>query len=242
MSRGKDKLRRFQENLTFGCLVQPEFEEIFKKDYKLKGNWGRDFFGNDNPIILELGCGRGEYTVSMGEMFPQHNFIGIDIKGARLWRGAKTATETPLRNVGFLRTRIEFIDSFFAEDEIDQIWITFPDPQLYKTRIKKRLTAPQFLEWYAGFLKQDGSIHLKTDSRHLHDYTVELLNANSLPIHECCTDIYGTGYANELLSVKTTYEQRFLKEGLDITYLRFGLGGKKNFENIAFEPDNDLKR
>ena len=153
---GKDKIRRFEENATFRCVVQPEFEEIFRKDYRLKGRWREDFFGNPNPIVLELGCGRGEYTVSLAERFSDRNFIGVDIKGARLWRGAKTATENAMPNVAFLRTRIEFIDSFFAPGEVDEIWITFPDPQLRKNRVKKRLTAPLFLERYARFLKPGG--------------------------------------------------------------------------------------
>lgn len=168
---GKDKIRRFAENATFRCVVQPGFEEVFRKDYALKGKWNRDFFGNDRPIVLELGCGRGEYTVALGERFPERNFIGVDVKGARLWRGAKTATENGMKNVAFLRTRIEFIDSCFAPGEVDEIWITFPDPQLNKNRIKKRLTAPQFLAMYARFLREGGMINLKTDSVHLHEYT-----------------------------------------------------------------------
>jgi len=149
MARGKDKLRRFAENLTFRCMVQPEFEEVFRTDFRLKGRWREDFFGNPNPVVLELGCGRGEYTVSLAERYPDKNFIGVDIKGARMWRGAKTATEQEMRNAGFLRTRIEFIDSCFAPGEVDEIWITFPDPQLRKGRVKKRLTAPEFLTRYA---------------------------------------------------------------------------------------------
>lgn len=146
---GKDKIRRFAENATFRCVVQPGFEEVFRKDYALKREVEPRFFGNDRPIVLELGCGRGEYTVALGERFPERNFIGVDVKGARLWRGAKTATENGMKNVAFLRTRIEFIDSCFAPGEVDEIWITFPDPQLNKNRIKKRLTAPQFLAMYA---------------------------------------------------------------------------------------------
>ena len=143
---GKDKLKRFAENLTFSCMVQPEFEEIFHKDHALKGRWHKDFFKNDNPIILELGCGKGEYTIALAERNPNANYIGVDIKGARMWRGAKTATENGMTNVGFLRTRIEFINSFFAEGEVAEIWITFPDPQLKTRRAKKRLTSPIFLE------------------------------------------------------------------------------------------------
>ncbi|MDD3108086.1 MAG: tRNA (guanosine(46)-N7)-methyltransferase TrmB, partial [Alistipes sp.] len=164
----------------------------------------------------------------------------VDIKGARMWRGAKTATDCGMENLAFLRTRIEFIDSFFAPGEIDEIWITFPDPQLRKNRVKKRLTAPQFLTLYARFLAADGKIHLKTDSQHLHEYTRAVIAAHQLPVEMCSNDIYGTGVADELLSIKTTYERRFLEEGLPITYLRFGLNGQTAFTPIDFAPDEEL--
>ena len=237
---GKDKIKRFAENATFRCVVQPEFEEVFRKDYALKGHWHDTFFKNPNPIVLELGCGRGEYTVALAKRFPEKNFIGVDIKGARLWRGAKTATEEEMENVAFLRTRIEFIESFFAPDEVDEIWITFPDPQLRKNRIKKRLTSPQFLEMYARFLREGGKIHLKTDSRPLHDYTKQLAELNHLAIEAANADIYGTGFADEVLSIRTTYEQRFLQEGLPITYLRFRLEQQKTFEPLPIPDDESL--
>lgn len=242
MARGKDKLRRFAENLTFRCMVQPEFEEVFRTDFRLKGRWHEDFFGNPNPVVLELGCGRGEYTVSLAERYPDKNFIGVDIKGARMWRGAKTATEQKMRNAGFLRTRIEFIDSCFAPGEVDEIWITFPDPQLRKGRVKKRLTAPEFLTRYARFLRPDGPIHLKSDCRHLHDYTRTVAEGNSLPIEARNTDIYGTGFADDLLSIKTTYEKRFLTQGVPITYIRFSLDGRTEFAPVEFAPDELLQR
>lgn len=237
---GKDKLRRFAENLTFKNMVQPEFDEVFGKDYRLKGRWREDFFGNDRPIVLELGCGRGEYTVALGEKHPECNFIGIDIKGARMWRGAKTATEAAMPNVGFLRTRIEFINSLFAEGEVDEIWITFPDPQLKKQRAKKRLTSPVFLTYYARLLKPDGVIHLKTDSQHLHAYTKAVIAHNGLPLHACGDDIYGTGMADTDLSIRTAYESKFLKQGRPITYLRFSLGGRTTFEAPDFPEDEKL--
>ncbi len=233
---GKDKLRKFAENLTFGNLVQPEFDDMFRKDHALKGNWHRDFFKNDNPIVLELGCGRGEYTVGLGAASPGKNHIGIDIKGARMWRGAKTATEMQMANVGFLRTRIEFINSFFAPGEVSEIWVTFPDPQLRKGREKKRLTSPIFLAYYAGFLAPGGSIHLKTDSQELHEYTKRVIEANRLPCEVANNDIYGTGFADATLSIKTTYERRFLEEGKPITYLKFGLGNRQDFEMVYDEP------
>lgn len=237
---GKNKHRRFQENLTFNNLIQPEFDDIFKKDHQLKGRWRKNFFGNDNPLILELGCGRGEYTVALGEKFPDKNFIGVDIKGARMWRGAKTATENGMSNVAFLRTRIEFIDSFFNTGEVDEIWITFPDPQLKKSRVKKRLTSPGFLASYAKFLKPGGKVHLKTDCLHLHDYTLAVVNVNGLVTEFADSDIYGNGTADDILSIKTTYESQFLKEGKSITYVRFLLGEQTTFEMPDFLPDDEL--
>ena len=216
---GKDKLRRFAENLTFECLVQPEFEDIFHKDHPLKGRWHEDFFGN-----------------------PHNNYIGVDIKGARMWRGAKTATESGMGNVGFLRTRIEFINSFFGRDEVSEIWITFPDPQLKTRRAKKRLTSPLFLEYYARFLRPDGWINLKTDSQHLFGYTGEVIRRFGLPCEVANGDIYGTGYADEELSVKTAYESKFLQRGLPITYTRFSLDGKSEFAMFDWEEDDKLEK
>ncbi len=238
---GKDKLRRFAENLTFECFVQPEFEDIFHKDHPLKGNWRRDFFKNDNPIVLELGCGKGEYTVALASSDPDRNYIGVDIKGARMWRGAKSATESGMKNVGFLRTRIEFILSFFAPGEIDEIWITFPDPQLKTRRAKKRLTAPPFLEFYAQMLSQEGVVNLKTDSKHLYSYTAEVIRHFALPQEVSNDDIYGSGYADATLSIKTAYETMFLERGLPITYTRFGLGGRTEFPMFEWEGDDKLK-
>ena len=239
---GKDKLRRFAENLTFKRLVQPEFEDIFHKDHPLKGRWNTDFFANDRPIILELGCGKGEYTIALARRNPLYNYIGVDIKGARMWRGAKTATEEQMDNVGFLRTRIEFIDSFFAENEVSEIWITFPDPQLKTRRAKKRLTSPLFLEYYARFLQAEGWINLKTDSQHLYGYTNEVIRRFCLPCEVSNNDIYGTGYADETLSVKTAYEERFLQLGLPITYTRFSLGGRRRFEMFDWEEDEKTEK
>ncbi len=225
---GKDKIRRFSENLTFKCMVQPAFEEVFGVEHPMKGKWG-EFFGNDNPIVLELGCGRGEYTVALAERNPDKNFIGVDIKGARMWRGAKTVTERGIPNAGFLRTRIEFIESLFAEGEVSEIWITFPDPQMPKQRAKHRLTGPLFLARYAKILREGGVINLKTDSQFLHEYTKDVIAQNELPVEVANNDIYGTGYADETLSVKTAYESKFLAHGMPITYLRFSLGNKTEF-------------
>jgi len=238
---GKDKLRKFAENRTFGCLVQPEFNEIFHKNHPLKGKWHTDFFGNDRPIVLELGCGKGEYTVALARQDTSRNYIGIDIKGARMWRGAKTATEEQLGNVGFLRTRIEFINSFFAPGEVAELWITFPDPQLKTRRAKKRLTSPAFLEYYARFLDPQGMINLKTDSQHLYRYTGEVIRRFGLPCEASNADIYGTGYADEVLSIKTAYEESFLQRGLPITYTRFSLNGQCVFPPFEWEEDDKLK-
>lgn len=238
---GKDKLRRFAENLTFKCFVQPEFEDIFRKDHPLKGNWRRDFFGNDRPIILELGCGKGEYAVALASSDPERNYIGVDIKGARMWRGAKSATDLGMTNVGFLRTRIEFINSFFAEGEIDEIWITFPDPQLKSRRAKKRLVSPIFLESYSRMLSPTGWINLKTDSQHLYKYTEEVIERFALPVEVSNSDIYGSGYADTTLSIKTAYESMYLQRGLPITYTRFGLGGRREFEMFEWAGDDVLR-
>ena len=239
---GKDKLRKFAENRTFGCMVQPEFADIFHRDHPLKGRWREDFFRNDNPIVLELGCGKGEYTIALAERDRDRNFIGIDIKGARMWRGAKTATERGMQNVGFVRTRIEFIDSFFGEGEIDELWITFPDPQLKTRRAKKRLTGPMFLERYSHLLREGGVINLKTDSQHLYNYTLAVIGHFGLPCEVSNADIYGTGYADEVLSVKTAYESMYLERGLPITYTRFGLGSCRDFPSFDWEGDAILEK
>lgn len=238
---GKDKLRRFAENLTFKCFVQPDFEEIFQRDHCLKGRWREEFFGNDLPIVLELGCGKGEYTVALAAADPTRNYIGIDIKGARMWRGAKSATEAGMTNVAFLRTRIEFINSFFAEGEVDELWITFPDPQLKTRRAKKRLTAPTFLEYYAKFLAANGVINLKTDSKHLFNYTQAVISHFDLPQELSNDDIYGSGFADATLSVKTAYETMYLERGLPITYTKFGLGGRTQFEMFDWDGDEILR-
>lgn len=228
---GKGKLQKFAENDTFKCLVQPSVESIVKygadgrplfEDQPLKGRWEAEMFRNGNPIVLELGCGKGEYTTGLSQRYPDKNFIGVDIKGSRLWRGAKFATLNSLPNVAFLRTRIEFITAFFAPDEVSEIWITFADPQ--PKNAKKRLTHPDFLEKYKLFLKKGGLVHLKTDSRLLYDFTVETAPSAGFRLLVANPDIYSdvasAGDLDEIRSVKTFYEERFLKEGLPITYAR----------------------
>lgn len=200
---GKDKLRKFKENETFSCLVQPRTDEVFGKDHPLKGHWGEKMFGNDRPIVVELGCGKGEYTIDLALRNPGCNYIGVDIKGARLWKGAKYATEHSLPNVAFLRTRIEFIESLFAPEEVSEIWITFADPQI--GREKKRLTSPLFLSRYRNFLKKGGIVHLKTDSRYLHEYTRAIAEQNGLEILACTSDLYGR---NSGTSTESFFEKK----------------------------------
>ncbi len=225
---GKKKLQRFAEMETFEHVVQPCYDEVFCKDYHLKGKWNQLFFKNNQPIILELGCGKGEYTVGLAQKFTKINFIGVDIKGARMWCGAKTAIEEKLHNVGFIRTRIDFISSFFAPNEIQEIWITFPDPQAKK--YYKRLTSTRFLGYYKNFLKPDGLIHLKTDNRALHLYTKTVIQVNNLELIEDTDNLYNPGMDHPVLSIKTFYEKQFLAAGKPIHYLKFKLNNTKNLE------------
>lgn len=207
--------------VNFNNVIQPQPEECQGKDYLLKGNWNKKIFKNINPIVLELGCGKGEYTVGLAQRFPEKNFIGIDIKGARIWRGAKTAIENNIVNAAFLRTRIEFINSFFAENEVDEIWITFPDPHLGKKNSNKRLTCPWFLNTYRNFLKNNGIVHLKTDNTDLYSYTRSLVKSNNLVTLADTGDLYSGNEVDNTLSIRTHYENIFLSDGLNIKYLSF---------------------
>ena len=194
---GHDKLRKFAENETFTCLLQPSSAEILAdgyfslRDHKIKGRWNAEMFDAPRPIVLELGCGKGEYTIALAERDPSRNYIGVDIKGARLWKGAKYAETHHLGNVAFLRTRIELINAFFAPGEVDEIWLTFSDPQI--RRENARLSSPLFLERYARLLRPGGIIHLKTDSRFLHEYTKAVCRQNGLDVIACTEDLYGDG-------------------------------------------------
>jgi tRNA (guanine-N7-)-methyltransferase len=204
---------------TFPNVLQPPFEEVFGKDHALKGNWNRVHFKNDGYITLELGCGKGEYTLGMARIFPERNFIGIDIKGARIWRGARDALQENLSNVAFLRTRIDFITGFFAKDEVGEIWITFPDPQPKKDL--KKLTSSRFLNRYKQFLRQNGTINLKTDNKELFEYTRDLAEYNQLRILTLTDNLYQSDLNNEILSIQTFYEKIWLEEGLKIHYIQF---------------------
>ena len=218
----KNKLKRFKENETFSNVIQPSREEVLNNTLMLKGNWNRKFFKNQNPIVLELGCGKGEYSVNLATMFPEKNFLGIDIKGARFWRGAKTALAEKINNVGFLRTQIELVDCIFDENEVDEIWITFPDPQIKYKRTKHRMTNPDFLNKYKKILKPNGMVHLKTDSEYMHGYTLGLLQGLGLTIEYAHHDVYGTTNApKEVTDIQTYYESQYLAINKKITYLRF---------------------
>ena len=218
----KNKLKRFKENETFSNVIQPKREDVLNNTLMLKGNWNRNFFKNENSIVLELGCGKGEYSVNLATMFPEKNFLGIDIKGARFWRGAKTALAEKINNVGFLRTQIELVDCVFDENEVDEIWITFPDPQIKYKRTKHRMTNPDFLNKYKKILKPNGMVHLKTDSEYMHGYTLGLLQGLGLTIEYAHHDVYGTTNApKEVTDIQTYYESQYLAINKKITYLRF---------------------
>jgi len=216
----KNKLKRFRENETFANVLQPSREDVLG-EFFLKGNWS-SFFKNKNPIILELGCGKGEYTVALARQNPDFNYIGIDIKGARFWRGAKTALDEGLTNIAFFRTQIELIDHCFAENEIHEIWITFPDPQIKFTRMKHRLTNPYFLRKYQLLLVEKGFVHLKTDSEFLHGYTLGLLQEGGHDIIYAHHDIYRNLHSpKEAIQTQTFYEKQFLEKDKAITYVKF---------------------
>ncbi len=219
----KNKLLRFRENETFSFLYQPGFDEVWKDSFSLRGRWHVDHFSNSHPITLELGCGRGEYTVAMAAAAPQENFVGMDIKGARLWVGAKAAVAHSLSNVAFVRARIETLISFFAPGEVANLWLTFPDPQLKDRRAKKRLTNPRFLQQYARILAPDGRIHLKTDSAELYAYTLAEIEALGGTIHHAYESIDGVLDALPVLRIQTYYERYFRDRGKPITYLCFSL-------------------
>lgn len=218
----KNKLKRFKENETFTNVFQPTREEVVGDQFPLRGKWNSEFFKNDNPIVLELGCGKGEYSVGLAERFPEKNFIGIDIKGARFWRGAKTAVETGMNNVAFVRTQIELINHIFAENEVSEIWITFPDPQIKYKRTKHRMTNAEFLERYKKILKPSGLMHLKTDSEFMHGYTLGLLHGLGHEVIYANHNIYkNEGAPAEVTGIQTFYESQYLEVNKPITYIKF---------------------
>ncbi len=221
---------------SFRNVFEPGIGKIKEGDHELKGQWGEKVFGNDHPIVLELGCGKGEYTIGLAEKFSDKNFIGVDIKGARIWKGAKYIHENKTPNAAFLRTRVEFIEKFFAPGEIHEIWLTFPDPQEKIRRRKKRLSGPVFLNAYSHFLVQGGIIHLKTDNDILYRYTRLLVQKNSFRVLQDLEDLYASGRVDDILDIKTFYERMFLEEGKKIYYLKFALEPREEI----LEPDEDI--
>lgn len=232
---GKNKLRKFKDMETIDFVFQYPFAALKENGFPLKGKWHSDFFGNDNPIVLELGCGKGEYTVGLARRFRDKNYIGIDIKGARMWTGACQAREEKLGNVAFLRTNIELLPHFFSPGEVAEIWITFPDPQMKKTR--KRLTSTRFLELYREVLAPGGIVHLKTDSPFLYTYTHLLVELNRLPAMVDTDDLYHSDYVSEILDIKTFYERQWLERGLTIKYISFPL----DHTTELHEPEVDIE-
>ena len=219
----KNKLAKFAENETFPNFFQPSYNDIKENGFPLKGKWATDFFKNDNPIILELGCGRGEYTIGLAEIFPDKNFIGIDRKGARIWKGCKTSIENNMENVAFLRMQINHIVSYFEKNEISEIWITFPDPQPKRSKVNKRLTSPLFLDFYRQIVKLGGIIHLKTDDDSLYAYTLEVIADLGEELIEKQDDIYASQNPDETLKIETYYEKMWREEGKSIKYIKFKL-------------------
>jgi len=216
----KNKLQKFAENLTFNNLYQPSLSEALA-GFRLKGQWAEQVFKNHSPITLELGCGKGEYTTGLAIRHPERNFIGVDIKGARLWKGAGFATQNQLPNVAFLRTHIDHIHHFFDKNEVSEIWITFPDPQPGKSR--KRLTSHIFMDKYRQILAENHIIHLKTDSRLLFDFTLEEIEQCGYHLHFHTFDLYKEAGTDASREIQTFYEQMFLGQGIPINYLRFSL-------------------
>lgn len=218
----KNKLQQFEEIKSFPNVFYMPFAKV-AEGFHLKGKWHQEYFKNNNPIVLELGCGKGEYTIGLAQRFPNKNFIGMDIKGNRIWRGAKTAIEQSMNNVCFLRTRIDFIEACFASAEVSEIWITFPDPQPQKTRVRKRLTSPLFLDRYKKILVANGSIHLKTDSFPLFEYTLGVIQTFKYQLLDSTSHLYETenDKMTEARAIQTFYENKYLKEDIRICYLQF---------------------
>lgn len=221
---GKNKLKRFKENTSFPHVIEPDFAQVTSDTFELKGKWKSEFYKNNNPLVLELGCGKGEYTVGLAKLNSQINTLGIDIKGARLWRGAKDSFEAGMKNVGFLRTRVDFIRAFFAKEEVDEIWCTFSDPQRGRRRgIKKRLTSSRFLTHYQQILKHNGIVHLKTDDPVLYAYTQDIVKINKLKVLHDIPDIYNPDHSHIVPFIQTHYEKIWQAKGRSITYISFEL-------------------
>lgn len=238
---GKNKLAKFADLETYPHVFQVGSKDLLEGDgFEMKGKWRGEFFGNSNPIVLELGCGKGEYTVELAKLYPEKNFIGVDIKGARIWTGAKSSLDQKMGNVAFIRTNIEMIANFFNSSEISEIWLTFPDPQMKK--VTKRLTATNFMRIYQQILVDNGIIHLKTDSNFMFNYTEEMVKVNNLTVQFSNRDLYGSGLEDKILSIQTFYEKQWLDRGLTIKYIKFQLPAAAEFVEPEVEIEKDSYR
>lgn len=237
---GKNKLKKFGEMATFHNVFQYPFAELQKGPFPMKGKWNAEVFKNDNPIVLELGCGKGEYAVGMAKKFADRNFIGVDIKGARMWTGAKQSVEEGIANVAFLRTSIELIASFFEPGEVSEIWITFPDPQMQK--VNKRLTSTRFMQLYRQILKDGGLVHLKTDSPFLYAYTDAMVRLNGFTTEVNTDDLYHSGLADDILEIRTFYERQWLARGLTIKYINWHLDAATALQEPVVDIEKDTYR
>ncbi len=237
---GKNKLAKFANMEEYPHVFQYPFAVLQEKGFEMKGKWNELFFKNDSPIILELGCGKGEYTVGLAKLYPENNFVGVDIKGARMWSGAKQSLEEGLSNVAFLRTHIELLTNFFEQGEISEIWITFPDPQMNK--VNRRMTSTRFMKLYGQLLKPDGVIHLKSDSNFMFTYTSEMVELNNLKVLFKTDDLYHSDLVDDVLTIKTFYEQQWIARGLNIKYIKFEYAHKNEWQEPDIEIEQDSYR
>jgi len=240
INMGKNKLQKFADMERYPHVFQYPYSVVENIPFEMRGKWNEQFFKNDHPIVVELGCGRGEYAVGLAKMFPNKNFIAVDIKGSRMWTGATQSLDEGLTNVAFLRTNIEIIDRFFSPNEVAEIWLTFPDPQMKK--VTKRLTSTYFMERYRRFLMDKGLIHLKTDSNFMYTYTKYMVEKNKMPVLLSTEDLYNSSIEDPILNIKTYYEQQWLNRGLNIRYIKFVLPNSGDLEEPQVEIELDSYR